>query len=81
MSGALHDGEARYSHERLQPVELLVQALGEARHRPFTSSKRGKPLLTLMGQLQALMTSSSISSGSETIVNSASCDIGNFERR
>ena len=51
-------------------MELLVQALGEARHRPFTSSKRGKPLLTLMGQLQALMTSSSISSGSETIDNS-----------
>ena len=32
---------------------------------------------TLIGQLQALMTSSSISSGRETIVNSAA-DIGNW---
>eukprot|EP00964_Phaeocystis_antarctica_P133504 scaffold97709_cov60-Phaeocystis_antarctica.AAC.2 len=31
MSGALHDGEALNAHERLQPVELLPHALGEAR--------------------------------------------------
>ena len=62
-------------------MELLLQGLGEgregeARQRPFTCSKSGKPLLTGMGSLQALMTSSSISSGRETIVNSAA-DIGN----
>ena len=61
-------------------MELLLQGLGEgregeARQRPFTCSKSGKPLLTGMGSLQALMTSSSISSGRETIVNSAA-DIG-----
>eukprot|EP00964_Phaeocystis_antarctica_P081474 scaffold50979_cov61-Phaeocystis_antarctica.AAC.2 len=30
MSGALHNGEALNAHERLQPVQLLQQGLGEA---------------------------------------------------
>ena len=72
-----------YSNERLQPVELLLQGALDVLERGTpgqalcTSSKSGKPLQTLIGQLQALMTSSSISSGRETIVNSAA-DIGNW---